>query len=127
MSNVNAMGLIFAILIFGGFVISYTTHVIHLRSDAITTGIVRGVSISIKERWMVLFHDWVPAAFGIAVFGVIMALGQLEIARQVNDEGIRLLAWLSAGLAGFTSAFWLILGISYFTNCLLILREAGRS
>ncbi len=127
MSNVNAMGLIFAILIFGGFVISYTTHIIHLRSDAITTGIVRGVPISIKERWMILFHDWVPAAFGIAVFGVLLALGQLEIARQVDDEGIRLLAWLSAGLAGFTSAFWLILGISYFTNCLLLLRDAGRS
>ena len=47
MSNLNAIGLIFAILIFGGFVISYTTHVIHLRSDAITTGIVRGVAISI--------------------------------------------------------------------------------
>jgi hypothetical protein len=127
MSNVNAMGLIFAILIFRGFVISYTTHVIHLRSDAITTGIVRGVPISIKERWMILFHDWMPAAFGIAVFGVLLALGQLEIARQVNDEGIRLLACLSAGLAGFTSAFWLILGISYFTNCVLSLREAGRS
>ncbi len=127
MSNLNAIGLIFAILIFGGFVISYTTHIIHVRSDAITTGIVRGVSISIKERWMILFHDWVPAAFGIAVFGVLLALGQLEIARQVNDEGIRLLAWLSAGLAGFTSAFWLVLGISYFTNCVLILREIGRS
>ena len=127
MSNLNAIGLIFAILIFGGFAISYTTHVIHLRSDAITTGIVRGVAISIKERWMILFHDWVPAAFGIAVFGVILALGQLEIAQQVTDEGIKLLAWLSAGLAGFTSAFWLILGISYFTNCVLILREAGRS
>ena len=103
MSNLNATGLIFAILIFGGFAISYTTHVIHLRSDAITTGIVRGVAISIKERWMILFHDWVPAAFGIAVFGVILALGQLEIAQQVTDEGIKLLAWLSAGLAGFTS------------------------
>ena len=127
MSSLNAMGLIFAILIFGGFVISYTTHVIHIRSDAITTGIVRGVPISIKERWMILFHDWVPAAFGIAVFGVIMALGQLEIAQQVDDEGIRLLAWLSAGMAGFSSAFWLILGISYFTNCVFILREAGRA
>jgi hypothetical protein len=127
MSNLNAIGLIFAIVIFGGFAVSSTTHVIHFRSDAITTGIVRGVSISIKERWMILFHDWVPAAFGIAVFGVILALGQLDIARQVDDEGIRLLAWLSAGLAGFTSAFWLILGISYFTNCVLILREAGQS
>lgn len=127
MSNVNAIGLIFAILIFGGFVISYTTQIIHSRSDAVTTGIVRGVPISIKERWMILFHDWVPAAFGIAVFGVIMALGQLEIGQQVDDEGIRLLAWLSAGLAGFSSAFWLILGISYFTNCVFILREAGRA
>ena len=127
MSNLNAIGLISAILIFGGFVITYTTHVIHLRSDAITTGIVRGVSISIKERWMILFHDWVLAAFGIAVFGALLALGQIEIAQHVDDQSIKLLAWLCAGLAGFSSAFWLILGISCFTNCVLLLREAGQS
>jgi hypothetical protein len=61
------------------------------------------------------------------MLGVILALGQLEIAQHVDDEGIKLLAWLCAGLAGFSSAFWLILGISYFTNCALILREAGAS
>jgi len=127
MSSLDALKLIFAILIGGAFVISYTTHVIHLRSDAITTGIVRGVSVSIKERWMILFHDWVPAAFGIAVFGVLLALGQIEVAKHVDDQGIKLLAWLCAGLSAFSSAFWMILGISYFSNCVLILREAERT
>jgi hypothetical protein len=35
-----------------------------------------------------------------------------------------MLAWLSAALAGFASMFWFILGISYFVNLALILREA---
>jgi ABC-type uncharacterized transport system permease subunit len=57
MSNLNATGLILAVLISGSFVLSYTTHVIHMRSDAIATGIVRGVRVSVSrkgglKRWM---------------------------------------------------------------------------
>jgi hypothetical protein len=31
---------------------------------------------------------------------------------------------LCAGLAGFAGIFWLVLGVSYFANCVLILRRA---
>jgi hypothetical protein len=124
MSDLNVIGMILAILIAGTFVMSYSTHIIHLRSDVITTGIARGVALSIKERWMILFHDWMPAAFGVAVFGLILAFGQMEIAKNVVEPGVQLLAWLSAALAGFASMFWFILGISYFVNLVLILREA---
>ena len=124
MSNLNAIGMILAILIAGAFVMAYTTHIIHLRSDAITTGIARGVSLSIKERWMILFHDWMPAAFGVAVFGLLIAFDQMEIAKNVAEPGIQMLAWLSAALAGFASMSWFILGISYFVNLALMLREA---
>jgi hypothetical protein len=73
---------------------------------------------------MILFHDWMPAAFGVAVFGLLLAFGQMEIAKNVTEPGIQMLAWLSAALAGFASMFWFILGISYFVNLVLILREA---
>ena len=73
---------------------------------------------------MILFHDWMPAAFGVAVFGLLLAFGQMEIAKNVVEPGVQLLAWLSAALAGFASMFWFILGTSYFVNLMLILREA---
>jgi hypothetical protein len=124
MSNLNAIGLILAILIAGTFVTFYATKWIHIRSDAITTGIVRGISISTKERWMKLFHDWLPMAFGISLFDLILAVGFIEIAENLTDQGVILVAWLSGAAAGFSCVFWLILGISYFVNLVLILREA---
>lgn len=125
MSNLNAVGLILSLLIAGTFVTFYATKWIHVRSDAITTGLVQGVQIPRKERWMKLFHDWLPMAFGIAVFELVLAIGFLEIAENLTDEGARLVAWLSAAGAGFACVFWFVLGISYFANCVSILREAG--
>jgi hypothetical protein len=124
MSDLNAIGMILALMLAGTFVTFYATKWIHVRSDAITTGIVRGVPISTKERWMKLFHDWLPMAFGIAIVDLILAVGFLEIAKGFTDEGIRLVAWLSAAAAGFSSVFWFILGVSYFANCVSILRQA---
>jgi hypothetical protein len=124
MSNFNAIGVILALLIASMFVTFYATKWSHIRSDAITTGIVRGVQISIKERWMKLFHDWLPMAFGIVIFELILAVGFLEIAENLTDDGVKLIAWLSAAAAGFSCAFWFVLGISYFANCVSILREA---
>ena len=47
---------------------------------------------------MILFHDWVPAAFGIAVFGVLLALGLrvLLLKRQLRHLGRATLLRLDA-------------------------------
>lgn len=127
MSNLTAIGMILALLISGTLVMFVATHITHVRGDAVTTGQVRGVPVSIKERWMILFHDWMPAAFGLGALGFVLAFGQVAIAENVSDDTVKLLAWLCAGLAAFTGLFWIILGASYFTNCVLLLREAARN
>jgi hypothetical protein len=63
-------------------------------------------------------------AFGISLFDLILAVGFIEIAENLTDQGVILVAWLSGAAAGFSCVFWLILGISYFVNLVLILREA---
>lgn len=127
MSNLSAIGLILGVLIAGTLVMAVATHIVHLRGDAITTGVVRGVSVSIKERWMILFVDWIPASVAMGVFGLILALGHIAIAENVVDRNTQILAWLCAALAGFASAFWFILGTSYLIHCVATLREAERS
>jgi len=124
MSNLNAIGLILAILIATSFVTAYATRCAHLRSDGISTGMVRGVAISAKARLMILFQEWVPMAVGIAVFDLIIALGLIQIAENLADTDVKALAWLCAVLAGFGCAGWLVQGTLYFTSWLSILRQA---
>ena len=124
MSNLNAIGLILAILIATFLVTMYATRCAHLRSDGVSTGVGGGVAISAKARLMVLFQEWMPMAVGIAVFDLIVALGLIQIAENLADADIKALAWLSAVLAGFGCAGWLVQGSLYFTSWLSILRQA---
>jgi hypothetical protein len=124
MSNLNAIGLILAILIATMFVSFYATKCTHIRSDGISTGIVRGVTISAKARLMILFQEWLAMAAAIAVFDLVVALGFMEIARNVADADIKILAWLCAVLAGFGFIGWLVQGSIFFTGWLSILRQA---
>jgi hypothetical protein len=124
MSNLNAIGLILAILIATMFVSFYATKCTHIRSDGISTGIVRGVTISAKARLMILFQEWLVMAAAIAVFDLVVALGFTEIARNVADADIKILAWLCAVLAGFGFIAWPVQGSIFFTGWLSILRQA---
>jgi hypothetical protein len=124
MSNLNAIGLILAILITTMFVAMYATRCAQLRSDGISTGMVRGVRISARARLMILFQEWLSMAVGIAVFNLIVALGLMKIAANLVDPDIKILAWLSAMLSGFACAGWLVQGGLFFTGWLSILRRA---
>jgi hypothetical protein len=124
MSNLNEIGLILALLIATTFVSFYATKCTHIRSEGVTTGILRGVPISIKERWMILVQEWLPMASGNAVFNLIVAVGLLEIAGNVADVEIKILAWLSAVLAGFGCIGWVVQGSLFFSSWLSRLRQA---
>jgi hypothetical protein len=124
MSNLNEIGLILALLIATTFVSFYATKCAHIRSEGVTTGILRGVPISIKERWMILVQEWLPMASGNALFDLIVAVGLMEIAGNVVDVEIKVLAWLSAVLAGFGCISWVVQGSLFFTSWLSRLRQA---
>jgi hypothetical protein len=48
----------------------------------------------------------------------------MEIAANVVDESVMLLAWLSAGLSGFGAVFMTVQGSVFFAGWLSILRDA---
>ncbi len=124
MSNLNEIGLILALLIATTFVSFYAAKCTHIRSEGVTTGILRGVPISIKERWMILVQEWLPMASGNALFDLIVAVGLMEIGGNVVDVEIKVLAWLSAVLAGFGCISWVVQGSLFFTSWLSRLRQA---
>jgi len=116
MSNLTAIGLILAPLITTFLVTVYATRCADLQSDAISTGAVGGDSITHKARLMILFQEWVPMAVGIAAFDIIVALSFVQIAGDLADPQIKALAWLSATLAGFGAAGWLVQRSLYAAN-----------
>ena len=124
MSNLEAIQLIFSLLLAGVFVTVYMATHLHRRSDALTTGTLRGVAISPKERRMILFQEWLPLISAISGLDLILALSFMEIAANVGDESVMLLAWLSAGLSGFGAVFMTVQGTIFFTSWLSILRDA---
>jgi hypothetical protein len=124
MSNLEAIGLILLLLLAGVFVTTYVVIHLHRRSDALTTGMLGGVAISPKERRMILVQEWLPLASAISGLDLILALSLMEIAANVVDESVMLLAWLSAGLSGFGAVFMTVQGSVFFAGWLSILRDA---
>jgi hypothetical protein len=124
LSNLEAIQLILSLLLAGVFVTTYVVTHLHRRSDALTTGMLGGVAISPKERRMILVQEWLPLACAISGLDLILALSFMQIAANVVEESITLLAWLSAGLSGFGAVFMTVQGSVFFTSWLSILRDA---
>lgn len=123
MSNLEAIRLILLLFLASNFVTVYMATHLHFRSDALTTGVLRGVTISLKERRMILFQEWLPLISVIAGLDLILALGFAEIAAAV-DESIAMLAWLACGVAGFAAVFIAVQGTVYLVYVRSILRQA---
>lgn len=73
---------------------------------------------------MILVQEWLPLASAISGLDLILALSFMEIAANVGDESVMLLAWLSAGLSGFGAVFMTVQGSVFFSSWLSILRDA---
>ena len=123
MSNLTAIALIAAISIAGYFVVLTGDRWTHRRGDVLATGLMNGVPMSAKHRWLLLFSNWLPNALGLATFSLVVGLALVAVAREANDSFIQFIAYLSAIGFGMGFAFWLILGTSWFVHYLSVLRE----
>jgi hypothetical protein len=124
MSNLTAIGLISAVTISSYFTVLRADRQIHERGDAVITGLIRGVHVSIRDRWVILFQHWVPNVAGVMGFSFVLTVAFLAMAQNVNDELVETLAYLCAGLGSFIVIFWLLLGPFYFFYLTSILRQA---
>jgi fructose-specific phosphotransferase system IIC component len=123
MTNLEAIQLILLLLLACAFVTVYMATHLHLRGDAVLTGMLRGVSISPAARRTILFQEWLPLVTAIAVVDLILAVGLVLIAETV-DERTAILAWLTAWLSGLSAVQVALQGAIRLTSALSILRQA---
>jgi hypothetical protein len=126
MSNLNAIGLILVTLIAGSFFLTYASNTINKRADMIIVGVVEGVPVSTKHRYLMLYHIYLSQLGGVIAVSIVIAVGCLQIADSVTNSDVTMLAYLVAGLGAFAAVYGLVLGTSYFIYCLQLLRETKR-
>ena len=71
----------------------------------IATGMAEGSSLSIGVRKAMLYQMWLPYEATYTIVAGVMMITQLELAGQVSNEGVKLLAQFCAFVAGVTTAF----------------------
>lgn len=125
MSNLTALGLILVTLLAGYAVIAHASNTLNRRADMIVVGLVDGVPVSKKHRYLMLFHIYLSQLGSVIALSAILAVGYVRIADNLDDPGVRNLAYLVAGLAAFAAINWLLLGTSYLIHCWQVLRQAN--
>lgn len=127
MSTLTTAALIASILIASYAVFFFGDRWIHERGEAVASGVLRGIPIPMKQRWLMLFNTWLPNTMGMIFFTLIMSLVFISIARNINDPFLANVTYMCAVFTSLACAFWLVLGTSWFFYYVSVLRESTRS
>jgi hypothetical protein len=127
MWNLIAIALILVVTISVYFIAMWVTKMTNDRGDEILHGVVKGVPASTKDRWLMLFTQWLPYAVFLTAFLLIAAVGNVQIARTVEDPRVQLLGYMCGGFLAMGGLFWLLLGCGFvFLNMVSTLRQTTR-
>ena len=124
MSDEYAIGLIVALAIVATFLYARMDAWAQTRGDAIVSGIVRGVPVSIAHRRFLIYIRWTPAIACLLGMMALVSIGWLLIGRNVNSEEVRLFAYFAAFLAALTLLAWLFIVPIWYFHLLSVLRQA---
>jgi predicted secreted protein len=114
MSNFYAIGLIMALFIAAGFVYVYLDRTLQDRYDAIATGVIRGVPVTVEYRQLLLYTRLLPAIVVVVSMLSFWALGCLLLARNTSGEEVRLFGYLAAFIISWGVVGWIVLGGAVF-------------
>lgn len=107
------------------FVATYwASTVINSRGDEISSGVVKGIPVSPKARWLMLFTQFLTFYLFLVGFLLIVALGLWELAQGIEERGVSLLGYMGAYLAVSGAVMWFVLGTSWFIHHWLTVRQA---
>jgi len=96
MSDFNGIGFLVLLAIVNTAVHFFLDRLVRDRADAVATGVIRGVVVPTKHRWLVLQNSWLPAIAGLIAFDSGMAIGWLLLGRNAAAEEAKLFAYLMA-------------------------------
>jgi len=94
------------------------------RVDAIATGVVRGVRISVRHRRLTLYYSWGMLVTTGLLYCVLLALLWMSIARNVIDPELQIFAYACAFYAGGGFLGWSVQSVFWYSHLASILRQA---
>jgi len=126
MSNLAVLFSILGTVIVTFFGSYWVNKTINDRGDQILSGVVEGLPVSAKTRWLMLFTQWLPYTAFFIVFLLVVGIGFIEVGHGVEHPRVRLVAYMCATMCVGGATFWGVLGSFLFTNMLSVVREADR-
>ena len=124
MSDLEATGLITAVILGGTFLYFYVDRWMEERVDAIVTGVIRGVTVSVEHRRMLL---QTRVKFLIVIIVFLLALvscGLWLMGRAVSAQGVALYAYLGSFLFLSGALAWSALAFPWYRYLPDVLRQA---
>jgi amino acid transporter len=124
MSSQTTLLSILAVIIAGFVATIWVSTVINSRGDEISSGVVKGIPVPAKARWLMLFTQFLTFYLFLVGFLMIIGLGLWELAQGVEEPAVSLLGYMGAYLSATGAVMWLLLGTSWFIHHLSVVRQA---
>jgi hypothetical protein len=127
MSNFHALSLTLATGLAAVYIQLALQRMAEANSQRILTGSFDGVRITLQHRRMLLYTFHISTVGTAAGLALVVAVGLVQIGKNVDDEELRLFAYICAGAAGASSLLWSlgsIPGIAYMASVLKAERRA---
>ena len=106
------------------FCIYYASKTINTLGQQIVIGFIGDHAVPLRQRWLMLYSQWVSYVVGVVAGFGFLALVFAEIGNNVADPSVRLLAYFAAFLEATISAMWFLQGPLLFVSYRSLLRQA---
>ena len=124
MSISTALALLIASIFPGAFVFFYSSKLAVDVGNEVQAGVIRGMPISIKARWLHLYHTYVGYVLGAVSVGLLNAAVNVQIAAHAPDAAIRTVAYLAAFVSATAASISALSCFSGLIYCRSVLRQA---
>lgn len=124
MTDFAALGAMVALAIANAFLFIFMDKWVDRNSDTISTGVVRGVSVSAKHRRYVLQIRLVLNAGTLVVVEGLLAIGWLLLGGNTSVDDLKLLAYLVAFINAVGAIGWLATLPTHYRHLAAVAREA---
>jgi len=125
MSDLSAIALMLGLFIFSLMTAAFLLRLMYSRCDDILSGVVNGIPVSLRSRWLFFLHDYIGVSFGVTMLAGVMAIGFLAAGDVVGDStSVRGLAHVCAVVGAGFCVFNLLLGVIWMRHFASILRQA---
>jgi hypothetical protein len=124
MSDITAIVLILALFLLAFVTAAFLLRHMYKRCDDILSGVVNGIPVSVRSRWLFFLHDYVALSFAVTIIAGVTGVGFVTAAEALGDSNAAVFAQVCAVPAAGFFVFNLLLGLIWMRHFATILRQA---